>query len=192
MSRAPVTRERVTAAAAELVDRCGVDALKLTTLASTLGVRQSALYNHVAGVGDVLRELSLHARSLLATELRTAAVGLSGDDAVFALAGAWRSFVHHHPGLYAATDRCSTNADSELTAGVAELVAVIGRVLIGYGLDDEQSEQAAWSLRSALHGFCVLEANEGHPESAELDVVYRRLVALLCAGIKEMADSGDE
>ncbi len=46
-------------------------------------------------------------------------------------------------------------------------------------------------LRSALHGFCVLEANEGHPESTDLDVVYRRLVALLCAGIKEMADSGD-
>ena len=65
-------------------------------------------------------------------------------------------------------------------------------MLTGYGLDDEQSEQAAWSLRSALHGFCVLEANEGHPESTELDVVYRRLVALLCAGIKEMADSGDE
>ena len=46
-------------------------------------------------------------------------------------------------------------------------------------------------LRSALHEFCVLEANEGHPESTDLVVVYRRLVALLCAGLKEMANSGD-
>lgn len=186
MARDPVTRERVITAAAELVDRAGVDALKLTALAATLGVRQSALYNHVGGVGDVLRELSLHARSVLAAELRAAAVGLARDDAVFALAEAWRGFVHQHPGLYAATDRCSTESDAELTAGVAELVEVIGRVLTGYGLDDEQSEQAAWSLRSALHGFCVLEANEGHPGSSDLNVVYRRLVELLCAGIKEM------
>ena len=189
VTKDPVTRDRVVSAAVDLVDGAGVDALKLTTLASTLGVRQSALYNHVSGVGDVLRELSLHARALLAADLRAAAVGVAGDDAVFALADAWRGFVHRHPGLYAATDRCPTSADAELSAGVAELVEVIGRVLTGYGLDAQHSEQAAWSLRSALHGFCTLEANEGHPGSTDLDLVYRRLVALLCAGIRQMAES---
>ena len=192
MTKDPITRARVVSAAVELVDSAGVDALKLTTLAATLDVGQSALYNHVSGVGDVLRELSLHARTVLAADLREAAVGVAGDDAVFALADAWRSFVHRHPGLYAATDRCPASADPELAAGVAELVDVIGRVLAGYGLDSEHSEQAAWSLRSALHGFCTLEASEGHPGSTDLDLVYRRLVALLCAGIRKSVDTDKE
>lgn len=185
MARTPVTRERIVAAATELVDRAGVDELNLTKLAEALQVRQSALYNHVGGVADVLRELSLHARSILAEDLRAAAVGLAGDDAVYALAHAWRGFVHAHPGLYAATDRYPTAPDAELTAAVDEIVEVIGRVLTGYGLDDEQSTQAAWSLRSALHGFCVLEVNEGHP-GADLDLIYARLVELLCSGIRRM------
>lgn len=187
MPRVQVTRERVITAAAELVDREGIDGLNLSKLAVALGVRQSALYNHVAGVDDVVRELSLRARSILAADLREAAVGLAGDDAVFALADAWRAFVRNHPGLYAATDRYPTAPDEQLSTSVAEVVEVIGRVLVGYGLNDAQAGQAAWSLRSALHGFCVLEATEGHPESTDLDAIYHHLVELLCAGFQRMA-----
>ncbi|WP_241249136.1 TetR/AcrR family transcriptional regulator [Rhodococcus sp. X156] len=187
MSRTFLTRERVMAAAAELVDRDGVDALNLTRLAATLSVRQSALYNHVSGVSDVLRGLSLHARSILAADLRNAAVGLARDDAVRALAEAWRRFVQEHPGLYAATDRYPTAPDAELSAAAGEVVTAISQVLAGYGLDAVDSEQAGWSLRSALHGFCVLEATEGSPAATDLDLVYQRLVAMLCAGISRMA-----
>ena len=102
--RTPVTRERVIAAAADLVDSKGADALVLSQLAETLDVRQSALYKHVDGVDDVHHQLSLLARNLLAEQLRAAAVGLSRDDAVMALADAWRAFVRVHPGLYAITD----------------------------------------------------------------------------------------
>ena len=41
--RTPVTRERVIAAAADLVDSKGADALVLSKLAVTLDVRQSGL-----------------------------------------------------------------------------------------------------------------------------------------------------
>ncbi|XGU22020.1 TetR/AcrR family transcriptional regulator [Rhodococcus sp. 3Y1] len=98
MHENPVTRERVIAAAADLVDSKGADALVLSQLAETLDVRQSALYKHVDGVDDVHHQLSLLARSLLAEQLRAAAVGLSRDDAVMALADAWRAFVRVHPG----------------------------------------------------------------------------------------------
>lgn len=74
--RTPVTRERVIAAAADLVDSKGADALVLSQLAETLDVRQSALYKHVDGVDDVHHQLSLLARNLLAEQLRAAAVGL--------------------------------------------------------------------------------------------------------------------
>lgn len=184
--RTPVTRERVISAAAELVDSKGPDALVLSQLADTLDVRQSALYKHVDGVDDVQHQLSLLARKLLAQHLRDAAVGLSRDDAVVALADAWRSFVRIHPGLYAITDRYPTAPHADLVAAVGEVVDVINRVIAGYGLSEDDSEQAAWSLRSALHGFCVLESQEGHPAGTDPDRAYRRLVELLCAGISRM------
>ncbi|MET4050292.1 MULTISPECIES: WHG domain-containing protein [unclassified Rhodococcus (in: high G+C Gram-positive bacteria)] len=181
--RIPVTRERIITAAAELVDSHGPDALVLSRLAETLDVRQSALYKHVNGVDDVQHQLSLLARQLLAEHLRAAAVGLAKDDAVIALADAWRSFVRSHPGLYAITDRYPTAPHADLVAAVGAVVDVINRVIAGYGLSADDSEQAAWSLRSALHGFCVLEAQEGYPAGADPDRVYRRLVELLCAGV---------
>ena len=184
--RTPVTRERVIAAAADLVDSKGADALVLSQLAETLDVRQSALYKHVDGVDDVQHQLSLLARNLLAQQLRAAAVGLSRDDAVMALADAWRAFVRAHPGLYAITDRYPTAPHPDLVSAVGEVVEVINRVIAGYGLSPDDSEQAAWSLRSALHGFCILESVEGQPAGTDPDLVYRRLVELLCAGIARM------
>ncbi|MFD9679864.1 TetR/AcrR family transcriptional regulator [Rhodococcus sp. NPDC059969] len=184
--RTPVTRERVIAAAADLVDSKGADALVLSQLAETLDVRQSALYKHVDGVDDVQHQLSLLARNLLAEQLRAAAVGLSRDDAVMALADAWRAFVRAHPGLYAITDRYPTAPHPDLVSAVGEVVDVINKVIAGYGLSPDDSEQAAWSLRSALHGFCILESVEGQPAGTDPDRVYRRLVELLCAGIARM------
>eukprot|EP01133_Synstelium_polycarpum_P022842 gene22842-27398_t len=189
--RTPVTRERVIAAAADLVDSKGADALVLSQLAETLDVRQSALYKHVDGVDDVHHQLSLLARSLLAEQLRAAAVGLSRDDAVMALADAWRAFVRVHPGLYAITDRYPTAPHPDLVSAVGEVVDVINKVIAGYGLSPDDSEQAAWSLRSALHGFCILESVEGQPAGTDPDRVYRRLVELLCAGIAHMVGELD-
>ena len=184
--RTPVTRERVIAAAADLVDSKGADALVLSQLAETLDVRQSALYKHVEGADNVHHQLSLLARNLLAEQLRAAAVGLSRDDAVMALADAWRAFVRVHPGLYAITDLSPTAPHPDLVSAVGEVVDVINKVIAGYGLSPDDSEQAAWSLRSALHGFCILESVEGQPAGTAPDRVYRRLVELLCAGIARM------
>lgn len=184
--RTPVTRERIISAAAELVDSKGPDALILSQLAEKLDVRQSALYKHVDGVDDVRHQLSLLARKQLAEHLRAAAVGLSRDDAVIALADAWRDFVRIHPGLYAITDRYPTAPHADLIAAVGEVVDVINRVIAGYGLSEDDSDQAAWSLRSAMHGFCVLESHEGHPTGTDPDRTYRRLVDLMCAGIARM------
>src|SRR3546814_7720279 len=78
------------------------------------------------------------------------------------------------------SDWSSDVCASDLSA-VGEVVDVINKVIAGYGLSPDDSEQAAWSLRSALHGFCILESVEGQPAGADPDRVYRRLVELLCA-----------
>jgi AcrR family transcriptional regulator len=190
-SRRPLSRDVVVAAAAELVDAHGIEALTLTRLAESLGVTQPALYNHVRSAADCLYALALLARQQLLAELRDAAVARSGEEAVRAVADAWRSYVHKHPGLYAATDRHPLAGYPELEAAVHGIVMLLCRVVKGYGVSDEDAEHAAWSLRAALHGFVVLEAQQGHPAALPLNETFSRLVRLLCSGLGRNGSSSD-
>ena len=52
--REPLNRERVLAAAVELADREGIDALSMRRLGQELSVEAMALYNHVANKDDLL------------------------------------------------------------------------------------------------------------------------------------------
>ncbi len=52
--RAPLTRERVLAAAVELADREGLDGLSMRKLGQVLGVEAMALYRHVRSKEDLL------------------------------------------------------------------------------------------------------------------------------------------
>lgn len=52
--RPPLTRERVVAAAVELADDEGIDALSMRKLAQALGVEAMSLYHHVANKDELL------------------------------------------------------------------------------------------------------------------------------------------
>jgi AcrR family transcriptional regulator len=52
--RKPLSRERILAAALELVDEQGIDALSMRKLGQSLGFEAMSLYNHVANKDDLL------------------------------------------------------------------------------------------------------------------------------------------
>lgn len=52
--RKPLSRERILAAALELVDEHGIDALSMRKLGQSLGYEAMSLYNHVSNKDDVL------------------------------------------------------------------------------------------------------------------------------------------
>ncbi len=178
---------RVVEVAAIVADAEGIDAVTLSRVARQLDVRQPALYRHVDGIGDLWKLLALRARSILVADLTNAAVGRSEDAAVRAVATAWRQFVKNHPGLYDATDRMPSAEDPELTASVENVVNVLALTLSGFSLGRKESVHAARSLRSALHGFSILEKDAGHIETDSLDESFDRLVNLLIAGVRAMA-----
>ena len=53
-SRKPLSRDRILAAALELVDEQGIDALSMRKLGQSLGYEAMSLYNHVANKEDIL------------------------------------------------------------------------------------------------------------------------------------------
>lgn len=188
--RHSLTPDRVVEKAAEIADREGIDRMTLTRVAEELGVSQPALYKHVRDASDLLRLVALDGRRRLLAELRDAAVGRSADCAVEAVADAWRAFVRDHPGMYAATDRHPLAGFADLEAAVTDIVDLLVRVVASYGLGGADLDHAAWSVRSALHGFVSLESERGHPAAMDLDESFRRMVALLCSGLRAGGGGG--
>ncbi len=189
-TRTQLDAETVIATASRIADAEGLDAVTLTRVARELDISQPALYRHVDGFDDLLRSLSLEGRQLLAARLREAAVGVSGDDAVRSMGGAWRSAVRDHPGLMAATDRYPCADDPELEAAVDEIVDTLAMALIGYDLSPDDQVHAARALRSAFHGFAHLESGDGHPRPHDLDDTFEHIVDIVCRGIQRLADNG--
>jgi hypothetical protein len=84
--------------------------------------------------------------------------GRTRDDAVIAMASAYRSYAHHHPGRYSAFTRMPLGGDDpEFTSASHAAAAPVISVLSSYGLDGEDAFYAALEFWAALHGFVLLE-----------------------------------
>jgi AcrR family transcriptional regulator len=182
MPRAGLDAESVVRAAAELADAEGLESVTLATLARRLGVRAPSLYAHVDGLADLRARLAARGARELADALGSAAAGRSGEEALVAVAEAYRAYALAHPGTYYALQRAPDVNRQEAGAAVVEVVLA---VLRGYGLTGDDAIHAARAVRSALHGFVLLETGEGFGLPLRLDDSYRSLVAILDRGLAD-------
>jgi len=185
--RMGLNRAVVVEAAGVLADEGGLEDLSLVDLAGRLGVRKPSLYNHVAGIEDLRRELALAGLMALGRSLSRAAAGRAGDEGLFALAEAYRAFVKERPGLYEATIRSyrlSYPGDAELGASEAEALEPVLAVLASCSVRGNDAIHAARGLRSLAHGFATLEEAGGFGMPLELNESFRRLVRAFADGLR--------
>jgi AcrR family transcriptional regulator len=179
-----LTLDHVVEAATEIADRDGLDALSLASLASTLGVRSPSLYNHVAGLDGLRRQLALHASNLLAADLADGVGGLEGTEALRAIAGGLRSFAHRHPGLYDSLLPAPTpEQDPELAAALRESVNVVGSVLEPMDVDPTTVIPLIRALRAAVHGFVHLELRGGFGLPDNIDDSFNTTIDVVIEAI---------
>lgn len=185
MARAGLTADSVVAAGAELADERGLDGVSLSALAGRLGVRPPSLYAHVEGLEDLRRRIAALGARQLAERLQAVAAGRAGADALSAVADAYRAYARAHPGAYAALQLAPARSEDAAAAG-ARILAVVLAVLAGYGLEGDRALHAARAVRSALHGFVLLETGQGFGLPLSLDESFAALVAMLDRGLRKV------
>jgi AcrR family transcriptional regulator len=181
--RAGLDTAAVVEAGAALADEEGLAELTFARLAERLGVRTPSLYNHVAGLDGLRRELAIRGARDLGARLARATIGRSGDDALVALGHAYRAFAREHPGLYAAAQLAPAPGDEAWQSAGAEVVGIVVAALGGYGFAEEDALHVVRGLRSLLHGFATLERGKGFGLPLDLDESYRRLMQIYIAGL---------
>jgi AcrR family transcriptional regulator len=162
-TRAPLSRERVIAAALALVDRDGLERLSMRRLASELGVEAMSLYHHVQDKSDVLDGM----------------VGAVLDEMELPDRGRWdrratqvarelRRVVRAHPHVHTLVVERAFRSPSVLGP-----VAVLLDALRDSGLPDDRVAGAFWTLLSFVSGSlsCELaDVPDGLDEMADLPV----------------------
>lgn len=181
---ARLSREAIVNAALTFLDREGWDALTINALANQLGTKGPSLYNHVHSLDDLRRSVRMRVVGDIIDMLNTVGQGRTPDDAVMVMAGAYRSYAHHHPGRYSAFTRMPLGGDDpEFTEATHAAAAPVISVLSTYGLTEESAFYAALEFWSAMHGFVLLEMT-GVMSGIDTDAVFSDMVLRLAAGMR--------
>jgi len=179
-----LSREAIVNAALTFLDREGWDALTINALATQLGTKGPSLYNHVLSLEDLRRTVRMRVVGDIIEMLKTVAQGRTRDDAVMAMAAAYRSYAHHHPGRYSAFTRMPLGGDDpEFTEATRATAAPVIDVLASYGLEGDNAFYAALEFWSAMHGFVLLEMT-GAMHGIDTDAVFTDMMLRLAAGME--------
>ncbi len=154
----PRARE-IVAAARELLEDEGPEALSMRRLAERIGIRAPSIYKHLPGKDALEAAVISHGFE----ELAVALDGTTLED----LAREYRSFARQHPHLY----RLMTEGplDRELLVPGAEDRAAFPAIQATGG--DRDAARALWAF---AHGMTILELDGRFPPGADLDAAWAR------------------
>ncbi|WP_078288446.1 TetR/AcrR family transcriptional regulator [Mycobacterium sp. D16R24] len=182
-----LNRDTVVNAALSFLDRAGWDALTINALAVELGTKGPSLYNHVDSLDDLRHEVRDRVLVEIVGMLHTVSSGRTSEDAILAMAGAYRSYAHHHPGRYAALTRMPFLDDvNRPTIDARELAKPATEAIGVYGLDEDTAFHAGVELWAAMHGFVMLEMT-GFMAGIEMDpdIAFTEMVHRFASGLAE-------
>jgi AcrR family transcriptional regulator len=188
---APTTRPRlgidvIVEAALWILDDEGLDGLRTTNIAKRLGVSQPALYSHVTNLDEIRAAVAARGAAELSEAVRNAVGSRQGDDAVTAMAHAYRSYVRRHPDRYLL--QLSAPHSAAYEAAMEQAAEAVRSVLRSYGLDDDQTRRAHLAFRATVHGFVHLEAHGALGSGTQSpDEHFDFIVGLYAAGLRSLA-----
>jgi len=180
-----LTAADVVAAAAKLADAEGLEALSLAALAEELGVRAPSLHHHVGSLDGLRREIALVGAGKLHAALAAARQGLTGTQALAAVARAYRKFARKHPGQLAAMlPAPKPGEDDVLYQALGASVAELAGILTELGVEGDEAIHAIRMVRSYLHGFVDLEHRGGFGMPQKIEASFERGLAWMLASLE--------
>jgi len=157
MMKAGLNKEQILAKSIELIEQRGAAGISMHELAEALGVKTPSLYNHITGIEELELAIARYSGDALRNALTGAVTGRQKDDAVTALAAAYRKFGKEHPGMYDTVMSLPKTGKSEFSEIIRIAIRPIVQTIREYNLSDEQTVHWQRVLRSIMHGFISQE-----------------------------------
>ncbi len=186
MLRKGLSREVLFDATKRLIEEKGVSAFSMRTLAERLGVKAASLYAHIESVDELFTEVGISALNDQREAQISAACGKPRDEAVLALADAYRAFAKAHGELYRLIMQMPMGKNEALKAEAIMTAEPAMQVLADYRISMERRMHWQRVLRGVMHGFVSQEAAgyfSHYP--VDLEESYHLAVQCVIDGLRE-------
>lgn len=174
--------------AAEIANTEGIENVTLAAIARKLKVRPPSLFNHIQGLPDLKRHLSLHGLTLLNEKLTEAVKGKRKDEALFSMAYGYLEFSRDQIGLYDLTLSAPEPNDEEMQNVSSKIIQLLSNILSDYQLTNEDTIHAIRALRSILHGFSSLNQKQAFKLAVEPEESFQVLMAGFISYLNQLAN----
>ncbi|MER6709116.1 TetR-like C-terminal domain-containing protein [Streptomyces fumanus] len=164
-------RERlIVAAARELAEAEGWEAVTTRRLAAEIEYSQPVLYSHFKGKEAIMAAVAVEGCAELAAELRAARTAVSGHrEALAAVGEAYTAFARRRPALYDAIFTLDVGlpfATPEAPAELWEAFGELSRAVAPVAAEGEDPALLTETYWAALHGLATLTRSGRLPEEA--------------------------
>lgn len=173
-SREPLSRERVLAAALQLADEHGLEALTMRSLGRQLGVEAMSLYNHVAGKDDILDAI---VERVLA-EIVLPSPGVDWKTAMRVRAASARQVFSRHPWAIGLLESRVENSSPQRLGYYDRILGALREA----GFSNDLAMRGFSVLDAYLYGFILQERSLAFEDDAGLEEVGADL-------LRQMADA---
>lgn len=156
-------------------------------IALDLGLELEALLHDKAATLPEMRQLlAVKGYREMRLCIQAAVGGLSGDDAIRAMATAMRAFAHDRPGLSAATFR-NHLTDCPMWRQEGHLLQTAAlEVFAGAGICGEHGVGALRILRALVRGFVLHEMASSFLEDVDYDTAFKISLDVYVRGLDEL------
>jgi AcrR family transcriptional regulator len=179
---ARTSRDAIVAAARELLEADGLEAVTMQGVAERVGVRAPSLYKHVADRPALLRAVMDAVTADLGAAVRIDRPARDPRDDLRRIARRYRTFVRANPAGYAllfTSPAMGSGPDEAALAALGQPIVAVTTRLVGAS----DALPAARTFVAWAHGFTSLEQAGGFRLGGDLDAAYARGVDLLLAGL---------
>ncbi|MCP9951573.1 MULTISPECIES: TetR/AcrR family transcriptional regulator [Actinomadura] len=179
-----VSVERIVDVAVDVLADRGVDGLTTAEIARRLKVSQPTLYSHVSNLNEIRSRTAIRGMIELSGRVRGAVRGLEGDEALRAMAYAYRGFVRDHPALYMLQQRAPSTP--EFWEAANEAASAVRDVLRAQGLSEELISHVHLVFRTSIHGFVDQEINDAIPDVSDVDASFELFLRFFIDGVSRL------
>lgn len=174
-----LNKEAVVKAAIKLIEEKGCENFSMRLLADVLGIKTASLYNHVSGMEELYTGVAMFSLRLQKQFLVESIKGRQKDEAVYALADAYRRFAREHWELYRVIMGIPKVPNTVLKEAAAQIIDLIMQVLSGFTIDDTGRMHWQRILRSIMHGF-ISQEKAGYFSHFDTDADESYRIAVRC------------
>jgi AcrR family transcriptional regulator len=179
-----ITSERLIQAIIKSSNKKDLYRITLQDVANELGIKPPSLYNHINGIDDMYLKIGVYGVEVLTNNLVSASIGLSGRDALYAIAQAYYAFAVEQPVLINAIENPFIVKNISMNTERKKVVSLILTVLKNSGYEEEESIHMIRVLRSYLYGFSKLQSDSLHQIDLDLETSFNMGLNAILDGFK--------